>query len=57
VAAHLIYCVEGVCSTLRAGIGSYRRDILPLSEALQHVPNTPQECANLTISKRRICAD
>jgi hypothetical protein len=55
VAAHLIYCVEGVRSTLRAGIGSYRRDILPLSEALQHVPNAPQDA--LTISKRRICAD
>ena len=65
MAAHPIYWVEGVRSTLHAGIGSYRRhfrivprsDILPLPEALQEVPNTPQECANYFISKRRICAD
>jgi hypothetical protein len=52
MAAHPIYWVEGVRSTLHAGIGSYRRhfrvvpssDILPLLEALQDVPNTPQEC-------------
>ena len=57
MAAHPIYWVEGVRSTLHAAIGSYRRhfrivprsDILPLSEALQDVLNTPQGCANLTI--------
>jgi hypothetical protein len=46
MAAHPIYWVEGVRSTLHAGIGTYRRhfrvvprsDILPLSGALQDVP-------------------
>jgi len=54
VAAHLIYCVEGVRSTLRAGIGSYRRDILPLLEALQDVPNTLQECANYFVVREEL---
>jgi hypothetical protein len=48
--------VEGVRSILHAAIRSYRRhfrivprsDMLPLSEALQDAPNTPQGCA-LTI--------